>query len=121
MPKIPGVNHTQAVRALQKIGYLIIREGKRIVMSNGENRLTIPRHNLINAYTMGAIAQDSGLTPKRICGTSSLLLEKLEFVPQRATCHAATAQARAMRSESSAVVRQRTRNFFWCDVSPLTS
>jgi predicted RNA binding protein YcfA (HicA-like mRNA interferase family) len=63
MPRIPGVNHLQAVRVLQKIGYLIIREGGHIVMSNGENRLTIPRHNPINAYTMGAIAQDAGLTP----------------------------------------------------------
>jgi hypothetical protein len=63
MPRIPGVGHLQAVRALQKIGYLIIREGRDIVMSNGENRLTIPRHNPINPYTMGAIAQDAGLSP----------------------------------------------------------
>ena len=63
MPRIPGVNHLQAMRALQKIGYLIIREGRHIVMSNGENRLTIPRHDPVNAYTMGGIAQDAGLTP----------------------------------------------------------
>jgi predicted RNA binding protein YcfA (HicA-like mRNA interferase family) len=63
MPRIPGVSHLQAVRALQKLGYRIIREGSHIVMSNGESRLTIPRHNPINAYTMGAIAQDAGLMP----------------------------------------------------------
>jgi len=27
-------------------------------------RLTIPRHNPINAYTMGAIAADAGLNPE---------------------------------------------------------
>lgn len=32
-------------------------------MSNGEIRLTLPRHNPINALTMGAIARDAGLTP----------------------------------------------------------
>ena len=32
-------------------------------MSNGEIRLTIPRHNPINALTMGAIAKDAGLSP----------------------------------------------------------
>ena len=32
-------------------------------MSNGQIRLTIPRHNPINAITMGAIAKDAGLTP----------------------------------------------------------
>ncbi|MFI2793450.1 hypothetical protein [Haloferula sp. A504] len=32
-------------------------------MTDGQNRLTIPRHNPINAITMGAIAKDAGLTP----------------------------------------------------------
>jgi hypothetical protein len=32
-------------------------------MSNGQVRLTIPRHNPIHAITMGAIAKDAGLTP----------------------------------------------------------
>jgi predicted RNA binding protein YcfA (HicA-like mRNA interferase family) len=63
MPSIPGVNHLQAIRALQKAGFRIVREGKHSVMSDGERILTIPRHNPINAYTMGGIAQDAGLTP----------------------------------------------------------
>jgi hypothetical protein len=32
-------------------------------MSDGRRILTIPRHNPVNAFTMGAIAQDAGLTP----------------------------------------------------------
>ena len=64
MPKIPGVNSSQAIRALEKAGYRVIREGKHTVMSDGVTRLTIPRHNPINAYTMGAIARDAGLTPE---------------------------------------------------------
>ncbi len=64
MPKIPGVNHLQAVRALEKIGFRVIRQGKHIIMSDGVVRLTIPRHNPINAYTMGAIARDAGLSPE---------------------------------------------------------
>ena len=35
MPKIPGVNHRDAVRVLQKVGFRIAREGKHIVMTNG--------------------------------------------------------------------------------------
>lgn len=49
---------------LRKIGYRIVREGKHTVMSDGVTRLTIPRHNPINSFTMGAIAQDAGLTPE---------------------------------------------------------
>ena len=62
MPSIPGVNHLDAVRALEKAGFRIIRQGRHIVMSDGVRRVTIPRHNPVNAYTMGGIVRDAGLT-----------------------------------------------------------
>ena len=62
MPKIPGVNHLDAVRALQKAGFIIARQGKHIVMTNGGRILTIPRHNPVNAFTLGGIVRDAGLT-----------------------------------------------------------
>ncbi|TAJ23871.1 MAG: type II toxin-antitoxin system HicA family toxin [Nitrospirae bacterium] len=62
MPKIPGVNHLQATRALEKAGFRVIRQGKHIVMSNGQRILTIPRHNPVNAITMGGVVRDAGLT-----------------------------------------------------------
>jgi predicted RNA binding protein YcfA (HicA-like mRNA interferase family) len=62
LPKIPGVNHLDAVRALEKAGFAIVRQGKHIVMSNGTRILTIPRHNPVNAFTLGGIARDAGLT-----------------------------------------------------------
>jgi predicted RNA binding protein YcfA (HicA-like mRNA interferase family) len=62
LPKIPGVNHLAAVRALEKAGFRIVRQGKHIVMSNGQRILTIPRHNPVNAITMGGIARDAGLS-----------------------------------------------------------
>ena len=52
-----------AANALQKAGFRIVRQGKDIVMSDGARILTIPRHNPINAYTMGGIVSDAGLTP----------------------------------------------------------
>ena len=61
MPKIPGVNHLNAVRALEKAGFRIIRQGKHIVMTDGVRILTIPRHNPVNAFTMGGIVRDAGL------------------------------------------------------------
>ena len=62
MSKIPGVSHLDAVRALQKAGFIIARQGKHIVMSNGTRILTIPRHNPVNAFTLGGIVRDAGLT-----------------------------------------------------------
>jgi predicted RNA binding protein YcfA (HicA-like mRNA interferase family) len=62
LPKIPGVNHLDAVRALEKAGFAVVRQGKHIVMSNGTRILTIPRHNPVNAFTLGGIVRDAGLT-----------------------------------------------------------
>jgi predicted RNA binding protein YcfA (HicA-like mRNA interferase family) len=60
--RIPGISHLRAVRALEKIGFRIIREGKHIVMSDGSRFLTIPRANPINAYTMAGIVKDAGIS-----------------------------------------------------------
>lgn len=62
MPKLPGVNHLRAVKAFQKAGFLIDRQGKHIFMSKGAVKIVIPRNNPIDAYTMAAIVRDAGLT-----------------------------------------------------------
>ena len=62
MTKVSGISHQRAVRALEKAGFKTVREGKHIVMSDGIRILTIPRANPVNAYTMGGIIRDSGLT-----------------------------------------------------------
>ncbi len=63
MPKIPGVNHRRAIRALERAGFRVVREGrKHVVMSDGTRFLTIPRSDPINAYTLGGIVTDAGLS-----------------------------------------------------------
>lgn len=61
MPRIPGVNHLDAVRVLEKLGHRIARQGKHVIMTDGQRIITIPRHNPVNAFTMGGIARDAGL------------------------------------------------------------
>ncbi len=62
MPKVSGVSHSRAVQALEKAGFRVVREGKHIVMSDGQRILTIPRANPVNAFTMAGIVRDAGLT-----------------------------------------------------------
>jgi len=62
MPKLPGVNHQRAVKAFQKAGFWIARKGKHITMTNGNRIITVPRANPVDAFTMGGIVNDSGLT-----------------------------------------------------------
>lgn len=65
MGKLAGIPHLQAVKALEKAGFRIVRQGKHIVMSDRIRIVTIPRSNPINAFTMGGIIRDAGLTIDR--------------------------------------------------------
>jgi len=62
MPKLPGVNHLRAVKALQKAGFRVDRQGKHVFLSNGPLKVVVPRNNPVDAYTMAAIVRDAGLT-----------------------------------------------------------
>jgi predicted RNA binding protein YcfA (HicA-like mRNA interferase family) len=62
VPKMPGVNHLDAIRALEKAGFWIVRQGKHVIMTDGMRVLSIPRHNPVNAIAMGNIVRDAGLT-----------------------------------------------------------
>ena len=55
MPKLADVNHLDAVRALEKAGFHVRRQGKHIVMTDGTRIVTIPRHNPVHSITMGTI------------------------------------------------------------------
>jgi predicted RNA binding protein YcfA (HicA-like mRNA interferase family) len=38
VPSIPGVNHLDAARALEKVGFRIARQGKHVVMTDGRGK-----------------------------------------------------------------------------------
>ena len=62
MPKLAGVQHQRAVKAFEKAGFRVVREGKHISMVKEDRIIIIPHNNLINAFTMGGIIKDAGLT-----------------------------------------------------------
>jgi predicted RNA binding protein YcfA (HicA-like mRNA interferase family) len=62
---IAGISHRRAVRALEKAGFRVAREGKHVVMTDGKSIVTIPRHDPVNANTMAVIVRGAGLTPEK--------------------------------------------------------
>ncbi len=60
-PKLSGIRYHEAIRAFQKAGFRIIRQGRHAVMSNGVKIITIPRHNPVNACTRGTLVVNAGL------------------------------------------------------------
>jgi hypothetical protein len=65
VPKIAGVNHQDAVRALQKTGFQIVRQESTLSCLTEFVSSQSPRHNPVNAFTMGGIARDAGLTTEQ--------------------------------------------------------
>jgi len=58
------VSAKSAVAAFQKAGFWVSKTfgAKHIGMTNGTRKITIPRHNRLNPYTLKGIIRDAGLT-----------------------------------------------------------
>lgn len=61
MGSLPGIPHRRAVRAFERAGFRVIREGKHIILSNGSRRIVIPRNDPVARHTMAGIVRDAGL------------------------------------------------------------
>jgi hypothetical protein len=50
------------VKALEKAGFRVDRQSKHIFMSRGLIHVVVPLSNPVDAYTMGAIVRDAGMS-----------------------------------------------------------
>ncbi|MBI5696003.1 MAG: type II toxin-antitoxin system HicA family toxin [Nitrospirae bacterium] len=62
MGEIPQVNHTRVIKALEKAGYRISRQGKHVFMTDGKSVVVVPRNNPIKAGTLKQIIESANLT-----------------------------------------------------------
>ena len=62
MGGLAGIPHERAIKALRKAGFRIARQGKHVVMTNGQKVITAPRHDPVDAYPMAGIVRDAGLS-----------------------------------------------------------
>jgi hypothetical protein len=62
MTKLRGISHQRAINAFQKASFRVVRQGKHTSMTNGDRIIIIPRANPVDAFTMGGVIRDVGLT-----------------------------------------------------------
>ena len=62
MGELAGVPHLKAIRAFERAGFSIVRQGKDIMMSNGTQTIVVPRNNPIKSFTLVGIVKSAGLT-----------------------------------------------------------
>ncbi|MEO8611910.1 MAG: type II toxin-antitoxin system HicA family toxin [Chloroflexota bacterium] len=65
MPKLPVVNARECIKALQKVGFSVVRQkGSHITLRRikGVGRVTVPNHNPLKSGMLHRIIKDAGLT-----------------------------------------------------------
>jgi predicted RNA binding protein YcfA (HicA-like mRNA interferase family) len=59
---VPVLPHLRIVRAFERAGFRVVRQGKHVVMTDGKAIITIPRHNPVNRWTLAGIIKEAGLS-----------------------------------------------------------
>jgi predicted RNA binding protein YcfA (HicA-like mRNA interferase family) len=63
MPKLPRISGAEAVRALQRLGFEIVRQkGSHIVMRRGASGCVVPNHRELKAGTLAGALRQSGVS-----------------------------------------------------------
>jgi predicted RNA binding protein YcfA (HicA-like mRNA interferase family) len=68
MSRISGIPHARVIRAPEKAGFRVARQGRHIVMTGGRRIVTVPRHDPVNSHTLGGMVRDAGLTVEEFRG-----------------------------------------------------
>ena len=63
MPRLPRVSGAQAVRALERLGFVVARQrGSHIVMRRGSNGCVVPNHRELKTGTLAGVLKQAGVS-----------------------------------------------------------
>ncbi|MBI2172383.1 MAG: type II toxin-antitoxin system HicA family toxin [Chloroflexi bacterium] len=64
MRRVPDLLHQRVVRALERAGFVVVRQGKHISMYSEQREVMaiIPRHNPVKRTTLNAILKEIGMS-----------------------------------------------------------
>ena len=63
MPKLPHISGPEAVRALQRLGFEVVRQkGSHIVMRRGSSGCIVPNHREIKIGTLAGVLRQAGIS-----------------------------------------------------------
>ena len=62
MPKLPVVSSAEAIRALEQLGFSVVRQrGSHIVLRMGSSGCVVPNHKELKAGTLTGILKQAGV------------------------------------------------------------
>jgi predicted RNA binding protein YcfA (HicA-like mRNA interferase family) len=63
MPNLPRVSGAQAVRALERLGFVVARQrGSHIVMRRGSVGCVVPNHRELKTGTLAGVLKQAGVS-----------------------------------------------------------
>jgi predicted RNA binding protein YcfA (HicA-like mRNA interferase family) len=62
-PSLPHVSGAEAVRALQKLGFVVLRQkGSHVMMRRGTAGCVVPQHRELKIGTLSGLLKQAGVT-----------------------------------------------------------
>jgi predicted RNA binding protein YcfA (HicA-like mRNA interferase family) len=63
MPSLPHVSGSEVIRALERLGFVVMRQrGSHIVLRRGQNGCVVPNHRELKVGTLSGVLKQAGLT-----------------------------------------------------------
>ncbi|MBX2997601.1 MAG: type II toxin-antitoxin system HicA family toxin [Caldilineaceae bacterium] len=63
MPKLPIVSGREAIRALERLGFVVVRQrGSHLVMRRGSSGCVVPNHGELKTGTLAGILKQAGIS-----------------------------------------------------------
>lgn len=64
MPKLPVVSGADAIRALEHLGFVVVRQrGSQIVLHRGSSGCVVPNHRELKVGTLVGLLKQAGVSP----------------------------------------------------------
>ncbi len=69
MPKLPRVSGAEAVRALEHLGFVVLRQrGSHIILRRGSTGCVVPNHREIKVGTLIGVLKQAGVNSEEFLG-----------------------------------------------------
>ena len=63
MPKLPIVSGSEVIRALQRLGFIVIRQrGSHIILRRGSQGCVVPDHREVKTGTLAGLLKQAGVS-----------------------------------------------------------
>jgi len=63
MPKLPHISGAQAIRALERLGFVVARQsGSHVVMRKGSVGCVVPNHKDVKVGTLAGVLRQAGVS-----------------------------------------------------------